>query len=660
MRQLNKPLVIFLIVMLAVNLLAVFPASATQQAHPVKVQVDNKLLTLEIQPLIENGKILVPAEALFKALGAEVKWDPGDKTITATKEKTVVKLTIGSRIALVNQQRVTLDVPAQIINGCTVVPLRFTSEVLGAKVEWDPVVRLVTIDTVLLEKMASKPLVLGTTLDLEPINKFSFTWGQNMFPASLTHVGLTTVDSNLQISPLLAKSWEVAPDGKSITFHLVDNAKWHDGKTVTAKDVEFTYNYYAKHKKSYYGHHFERAEAKDNFTVVIYFKNPVFRTHLLDNALYGGILPKHIWESVENPNEYLDKKGMIGCGPFIFEKYDPAAQTAYLRANPDYFAGKVTIKELQIRQFKTTDNMVLALKKGEIDGVFGYYRPVPNSYAAALSGDKNIELGLVPDAGVRYLLAFNHRDEYYPMKEQKFREAISYAINYQQLINVAAAGYGQIPTRGYIPTSIPEHNPNFPKLEYNPEKAKVLLEELGFKDRDGDGVREFPDGKKLRFPVTPQDYVDKTYTRLTEVICQQLKEVGIDAFVDTEVIGNLEKNRSRWFRDRDYWMFVGLCTPFGVQTHGGIGLLVNAEGATGTCSDPEFVKIYQKINFARSTAEYKSGLEEVQRYMHEKFPAFALIWSDLLYPHRVDKYVGWKFNSYGLVNETWVSLKPTS
>jgi peptide/nickel transport system substrate-binding protein len=348
---------------------------------------------------------------------------------------------------------------------------------------------------------------------------------------------------------------------------------------------------------------------------------------------------------------------MIGCGPFIFEKYDPAAQTAYFRANPNYFAGKVAVKELQIRQFKTTDSMVLALKKGEIDGVFGYYRPVPSSYASALSGDKNIELGRVQDAGVRCFLAFNHQDKYYPMKEQKFREAVSCAINYQQLIDVAAAGYGQVPTRGFIPPSLPEYNPNYPRLEYNPEKAKALLDELGFKDRDGDGIREFPDGKKLRFPVTPQDYVDKIYTRLAEVICQQLKAVGIDAFLDTEVIGNLDKNRSRWFRDRDYWMFVGVCTPAAMQTTGGLAYFVSTEGATGTCSDTEFVRIYQKVNFARSTSEYKSGLEEAQQYMHEKLPAFALIWADLLYPHRTDKYTGWEFNSYGMTHRSWLSLR---
>jgi peptide/nickel transport system substrate-binding protein len=659
MRQLSKPLAVLLVLMLAVNLFAAVPVSAGQ----VKVAVNNQFLTFDIQPFIEKGRVLVPVRPLCEALGASVEWDAKTRTVTIRKGDTVARITVGSKIVSITEKGVTevvLEVPAKIVSGRTVVPLRFIAEAFGAKVDWDAAARTAIIEAGHPEKVASKPLVLGTTLDLEPINKFSFTWGQNIFPSGLTHVGLTTVDSNNEIKPLLAEKWEVAPDGKSITFHLVKNAKWHDGKPVTAKDVEFTYNYYAKHKKSYYGHHFERAEAKDDYTVTIYFKQPVFRTHLLDNALYGGILPRHIWESVEVPNKYLDEKGMIGCGPFIFEKYDPAAQTAYFRANPNYFAGKVAVKELQIRQFKTTDSMVLALKRGEIDGVFGYYRPVPSSYAAALSGDKNIELGLIPDAGIRYLLAFNHRDEYYPMKEQKFREAVSYAINYQQLIDVAAAGYGQIPTKGYIPPSIPEHNPNFPKLEYNPEKAKALLEELGFRDRDGDGIREFPDGKKLRFPVTPQDYVDKIYTRLAEVICQQLKAVGIDAFLDTEVIGNLEKNRSRWFRDRDYWLFVGTCTPFGVQTHGGIGLLVDAEGATGTCSDPEFVRIYQKINFAKSAEEYKNGLEEAQRYMNEKFPAFALIWAEIMYPHRIDKYRGWKFNSYGLAHESWLSLRPAS
>ncbi|WP_422879851.1 copper amine oxidase N-terminal domain-containing protein [Neomoorella humiferrea] len=86
---------------------------------------------------VEQGRTLVPLRAIFEALGADVNWDAATQTVTGTKGATIVKLTIGSTIAYVSGQAVPLDVPGKILNGRTLVPLRFISESLGAEVVYD-------------------------------------------------------------------------------------------------------------------------------------------------------------------------------------------------------------------------------------------------------------------------------------------------------------------------------------------------------------------------------------------------------------------------------------------------------------------------------------------------------------------------------------------
>jgi len=114
-------------------------------ASGVKVLVNEKELSFDVPPVIEEGRTLVPLRAIFEALGAEVDWDGDTKTVTATKGAITISLTIGEKTAYKNGGAVVLDVPGRIIEGRTLVPLRFVSEALGAEVEWEASTRTVTI-----------------------------------------------------------------------------------------------------------------------------------------------------------------------------------------------------------------------------------------------------------------------------------------------------------------------------------------------------------------------------------------------------------------------------------------------------------------------------------------------------------------------------------
>jgi hypothetical protein len=103
----------------------------------VKVTLDGKQISFDVQPFIRDGRTIVPARAIAEALGAQVVWDSGTRSAVITKGEMTIRLPIGSKNAQVNGKTVALDVPAEIQNGRTLVPLRFLAENLKFSVSWD-------------------------------------------------------------------------------------------------------------------------------------------------------------------------------------------------------------------------------------------------------------------------------------------------------------------------------------------------------------------------------------------------------------------------------------------------------------------------------------------------------------------------------------------
>jgi hypothetical protein len=118
------------------------PPAATAD---ITVSVNGAALSFDQPPIVENGRTLVPLRAIFEALGADVNWDAASQTVTAVKGNVTVTLKIGSNVLDKSGQQISLDVPAQIVGGRTLVPARAVAESFGANVAWDDVARTVTI-----------------------------------------------------------------------------------------------------------------------------------------------------------------------------------------------------------------------------------------------------------------------------------------------------------------------------------------------------------------------------------------------------------------------------------------------------------------------------------------------------------------------------------
>jgi len=134
-------LAVILVLVLALPLLPSTPVAA----QAVQVIVDGSPIVFDQPPMTIGGRVLIPLRGVFERLGASVQWDRASNTVLATRGSSQIQLTIGSRTAFVNGRQVMLDVPPMVVGGRTLVPLRFVSEAMGARVDWDPASRAVFI-----------------------------------------------------------------------------------------------------------------------------------------------------------------------------------------------------------------------------------------------------------------------------------------------------------------------------------------------------------------------------------------------------------------------------------------------------------------------------------------------------------------------------------
>ena len=467
-----------------------------------------------------------------------------------------------------------------------------------------------------------------------------------------THIGLAFFDSDFTPKPCLASKWEVSPDGSSIKFDLVENATWHDGTPVTAEDVKFTYEYWRDNQLYRQGGwlnaYLDNVEVLDDYTGVIHLKEPY--AYYFIKSLFPSvyIVPKHVWEKVEKPRDYGEPDGMIGCGPFIFEKIDRDADTAYFKANPNYFKGKPAIDGIEWKHFRTVDSALLALKKGEIDVLID--ESPEGVLAPSLLGEKGMTIEVGPDPGLP-LLIFNYKK--YPLNVTDFRKAVSYAIDYQSLVDAIQAGYGEVPSAGILPTCVVESNPDLPNLEYNLTKANEILDSLNFKDTNGDGIRNLPNGSEMRFQVIAWN--SQKHMRVAEMLSTMLRKAGIEFEPYTNELPVLQK---MVWTDRSYDMHIDFHDPY--MTALGFATIDLVPLQYGTCTDSRFSELYNATMSAKDQEELSRAVYDLQDYYAEELPGIALYWSKSIYPYRSDRFEGWiPLEGYGLTShQSWFNIKP--
>lgn len=490
--------------------------------------------------------------------------------------------------------------------------------------------------------------------EIRKLNPFDRAWWVNhLIP--LIHIKLVTYAPDYSVAPMLADRWEITENGKILTFHLRENVKWHDGRAVTSEDVKFTLLYQKSHwHHAFLSQHLENVQVVSPYTIRLIF-NRSYATYLLQSwlSIKTVILPKHIWETVENPIEYNDRKALIGCGPFVFENYDQVAQRVYFKANEDYFGGKPSVDRLIWQQFKSFDPMLLSLRKGDIDVFLEYYGPLPPLYAPSLENSET-KLISVADIGVQAAMIFNYRK--HPMKLKKFREAVACSLDYDQILKTIAGCQGERPTRGFVPPAYPFHKQGLPVLEQNIPKAEKLLDKLGFV-LSKDGWRRDSSGQTLSLDLLVMG--GPRYPHLVQaaqILSQQLRAVGIDA--KPSIMEYLLADM-KIFGKKDYDIYIGRFQPLDILAGCATLLFADSIGNMGTCNDEKLIVLAEAFYTARDENGMREAAYALQDYYAEELPGIALYFSKALYPYRSDRFQDWVPMSSGLSNYwSWFKIKP--
>lgn len=375
-------------------------------------------------------------------------------------------------------------------------------------------------------------LVIGGIGDAINLMPFMSSDATSHSISSLVFNALVTYDENLDFAPELAETWEVSEDNKSFTFHLRKDVKWHDGQPFTAADVELTFQAIThKETPTAYAEDYlrvEKLEVLDPHTVRVTYPEPY--SPALDSWTNLQILPAHIlkdWFSPES-NRIVDcplKEKPVGTGPYVFKSWT-RQQEILLEANPDYFRGPFKIKQYRFRVIADLSTMFNELRAGGLDEM-----PLtPQQFVKQANTEemnRRFNKFAYLSRGYTYM-GFNLKHPVF--SDKKVRQAVSYGINKNEIIDGVYLGQGEESTGPYVPMTR-WNNPAVKGYPYDPAKATMLLGEAGWTDSDGDGVLD-KDGKPFKFTLITNAGND-VREKIATVIQSNLKVLGIQVEIQT-------------------------------------------------------------------------------------------------------------------------------
>ena len=333
--------------------------------------------------------------------------------------------------------------------------------------------------------------------------------------------------SRLDPEPWLATGAEPSDDYRTWTVTLRDGVSWHDGEPFAADDVAFTFQYFADDGgPGRYGHHvydhpvFESATVIDDLTVELTFAEPVATFTLLP----GGdlpILPRHVWEGIENPR--ADAVSLpVGTGPYRMTDYDPGVSYR-LEANDDYFLGPPAVDTLIMPVVADAQAAFAGLRTGELDFVT---RNLPAPLVGQIA--EADELAVITGSRMQSLyLMFNTRKPV--LRDPAVRRALSTAIDVQAIVDTVEGGLGRPGNDTWTHPDSPWAHPTGGH-RFDPAEAGAMLDEAGYAVGD-DGIRRAPDGSPLAFTLLV-NAAAPPQIRSGELVAEQLSAIGVDITVE--------------------------------------------------------------------------------------------------------------------------------
>lgn len=408
-------------------------------------------------------------------------------------------------------------------------------------------------------KNRTDTLIVGTT---DPKGEFVPIYSSTLYDSwvnKLVFDGLISNNEKGEAVPNVAESYEVSEDGKTYTFKLNKGIKFTNGQELTAKDVAFTFTSICD--PGYDGprmdavsnlvgyEEYNKGDAKsvegikviDDYTIS--FTNKNVDAAGIWNFEYG-IMPESVYKFEKGNFQAVKDKLLepVGSGAYKFVHFKPGQEVKFEK-NPDYWKGEPKIPYI-VMKVTNAQTLLQELMAGTVDIDRVGAKP-ENIDPLKQAGFLNLDLYMQNGYGY---IGLNYGSD--KVKDPKVRQALLYGLNREGFMQSYYQGYGQVYNSHILPTSW-AYNPDVPKYEYNPEKANQLLDEAGWKDTNGNGVRD-KDGVELELQwltYTGSKYVDA----LIPIVQQSWEQIGVKVTPELMEFGTMMDK----VNNREYDIFNG-------------------------------------------------------------------------------------------------------
>jgi peptide/nickel transport system substrate-binding protein len=392
-----------------------------------------------------------------------------------------------------------------------------------------------------------KVLKIGWGQDVQTLNPFVAQDEENFRIWALNWDLLVNFSpDDVSPAPGIAESWDISKDKKAVTFHLLEDAKWSDGKPITSKDVKYSLETLGTNGLIFSGYtsNVTKVETPDEHTVVVHTDQPDAR---IVGGLFVYMIPEHVYgkSTVKQlTGSYQPKLPLVGSGPFIVTEFT-RGRIVKMERNPNWRGEQPKYDEIQFIKYGTTDAVIRALKLGEIDATMEV-EPTGFNQVEKVDG---IEAVRAPSPSFTQL-AFNLCSKencpdakFNPaVQDRVVRQAVAYAVDRSRVNEISSRGTSFV-GHGILPTYYKSfYEKPAEDYGYDPDKANQLLDDAGY-TREGDGVRKKGD-LTLSFDLfvrseSPSD------TQAAKVVAEQAREVGIEFKVQVVSVDKLTEITTR-------------------------------------------------------------------------------------------------------------------
>jgi peptide/nickel transport system substrate-binding protein len=480
---------------------------------------------------------------------------------------------------------------------------------------------------------------LGSASSIDSLNPFIAFQSDAYATFEYIYPFLDQYNTKLGLVGDFARSWQESPDGKTWTFHTQPNARWSDGKPLTAADAAWTYSTIIKFQNgptansAGYVAHMLSATAPNSTTLVLKYSRPV--ANVLSQVQQAPILPEHIWAKYAAGNgkalkTFTNPAPIVSGGPFKLVKYVPK-QIALFQRNPYFFGPKPHIDGLGLQFFGSNDAMISALENGQLDGV----TLVPSTAVAAVKGAHLVvptTPGVVFDD---FIINSNpkqnasHRELLNPL----LRQAFDAAIDRKAIVATSLLGYGAPGSTIIPPATGHWSDPAITPTPFSLARANQLLNQAGYKMGAG-GVR-IANGHPMSYTVImPTNIASEHGQRSFQIIQADFAKIGVrlnlQVLDPTAAYNAITANDYRsyelsmwdWYplTDPDFMLSVLTCGSWTVWND------------TGYCSK-KYDSLYAAQSAAISPTQRQAVVYQMQELIAAARPYLVLDYPDTIEAH---------------------------